>query len=207
MTTSVQHDAAAGIPVVSARGLTKRFGGQQAVNGIAFDLYPGRCFGFVGPNGAGKTTTLRMTMGLTPTSSGTLSVFGLPVTGNASAIRARVGIVPQADNLDPDFSVEENLYMYASYFGLSRGQVKSRIEGLLAFVSLTDRRALKTDTLSGGMQRRLTIARALVNYGRRDHFISSCKGLENIEEVVPAAFSPDSTRRVAYIEQGTILRS
>jgi lipooligosaccharide transport system ATP-binding protein len=163
MTTSVQHDAAAGIPVVSARGLTKRFGGQQAVNGIAFDIYPGRCFGFVGPNGAGKTTTLRMTMGLTPTSSGTLSVFGLPVTGNASAIRARVGIVPQADNLDPDFSVEENLYMYASYFGLSRRQVKSRIEGLLAFVSLTDRRALKTDTLSGGMQRRLTIARALVN--------------------------------------------
>jgi lipooligosaccharide transport system ATP-binding protein len=163
MTTSVQHDAAAGIPVVSARGLTKRFGNQQAVNGIAFDIYPGRCFGFVGPNGAGKTTTLRMTMGLTPTSSGTLSVFGLPVTGNASAIRARVGIVPQADNLDPDFSVEENLYMYASYFGLSRRQVKSRIEGLLAFVSLTDRRALKTDTLSGGMQRRLTIARALVN--------------------------------------------
>jgi lipooligosaccharide transport system ATP-binding protein len=163
MTTSVQHDAAAGIPVVSARGLTKRFGGQQAVNGIAFDIYPGRCFGFVGPNGAGKTTTLRMTMGLTPTSSGTLSVFGLPVTGNASAIRARVGIVPQADNLDPDFTVEENLYMYASYFGLSRGQVKSRIEGLLAFVSLTDRRALKTDTLSGGMQRRLTIARALIN--------------------------------------------
>ena len=82
MTTSVQHDAAAGIPVVSARGLTKRFGGQQAVNGIAFDIYPGRCFGFVGPNGAGKTTTLRLTMGLTPTSSGTLSVFGLPVTGN-----------------------------------------------------------------------------------------------------------------------------
>ena len=163
MTISTQHDAAAGNPVISARNLSKQFGGQQAVNGIAFDIYPGRCFGFVGPNGAGKTTTLRMTMGLSPTSSGTLSVFGLPVTGNAPAIRARVGIVPQADNLDPDFTVEENLYMYASFFGLARGQVKSRIEGLLAFVSLTDRRTVKTDTLSGGMQRRLTIARALIN--------------------------------------------
>jgi len=152
-----------GKPVVSARGLSKQFGGQRAVNRIDFDIFPGRCFGFVGPNGAGKTTTLRMTMGLTPMSGGTLSVFGLPVTGNASAIRSRVGIVPQADNLDPDFTVEENLYMYATYFGLSRRQVKSRIEDLLAFVSLTDRRALKTDTLSGGMQRRLTIARALIN--------------------------------------------
>jgi lipooligosaccharide transport system ATP-binding protein len=163
MTTSAQHGAATGKPVISARNLSKQFGGQQAVNGIAFDIYPGRCFGFVGPNAAGKTTTLRMTMGLTPPSSGTLSVFGLPVTGNAPAIRARVGIVPQADNLDPDFTVEENLYVYASYFGLVRGQVKSRIEDLLAFVSLTDRRAVKTDTLSGGMQRRLTIARALIN--------------------------------------------
>ena len=163
MTISSQHDAATGNPVISARGLSKQFGAQQAVNGIAFDVYPGRCFGFVGPNGAGKTTTLRMTMGLTPTSGGTLSVFGLPVAGNAPAIRARVGIVPQADNLDPDFTVEENLYMYASYFGLARGQVKSRIEDLLAFVSLTDRRAAKTNTLSGGLQRRLTIARALIN--------------------------------------------
>jgi lipooligosaccharide transport system ATP-binding protein len=163
MTTSAQDDAASGKPVISARGLTKRFDGQRAVNGISFDIYPGRCFGFVGPNGAGKTTTLRMAMGLTPPSGGTLSVFGLPVTGNAPAIRARVGIVPQADNLDPDFTVEENLQIYASYFGLARGQVASRIEGLLEFVSLTDRRAAKTDTLSGGMRRRLTIARALIN--------------------------------------------
>jgi lipooligosaccharide transport system ATP-binding protein len=160
---SVQDAAASGIPVISARGLTKAFAGQRAVNGISFDIYPGRCFGFVGPNGAGKTTTLRMTMGLTPPSGGTLSVFGLPVTGNAPAIRARVGIVPQADNLDPDFTVEENLYIYASYFGLARGQIAPRIEGLLEFVSLTDRRTAKTDTLSGGMRRRLTIARALIN--------------------------------------------
>ena len=98
-------------PVISSRGLTKRFASRVAVNGVDFDIYPGRCFGFVGPNGAGKTTTLRMAMGLTPLSGGTLSVFGLPVSENASAIRARVGIVPQADNLDPDFTVEENLYV------------------------------------------------------------------------------------------------
>ncbi len=163
MTASAPAATDSGKPVISARGLTKRFGDQQAVDGIAFDIYPGRCFGFVGPNGAGKTTTLRMTMGLTPPSGGTLSVFGLPVAGHASAIRARVGIVPQADNLDPDFTVEENLHIYASYFGLARAQVAARIEALLEFVSLSDRRAAKTDTLSGGMRRRLTIARALIN--------------------------------------------
>jgi lipooligosaccharide transport system ATP-binding protein len=150
-------------PVIRSRGLTKRFASRVAVNGVGFDIYPGRCFGFVGPNGAGKTTTLRMAMGLTPLSSGTLSVFGLPVSENASAIRARVGIVPQADNLDPDFTVEENLRVYASFFGLSSRQVAPRIESLLKFASLTDRRQARTDTLSGGMQRRLTIARALIN--------------------------------------------
>jgi lipooligosaccharide transport system ATP-binding protein len=150
-------------PVISSRGLTKRFASRLAVDSVDFDIYPGRCFGFVGPNGAGKTTTLRMAMGLTPLSGGTLSVFGLPVSENASAIRARVGIVPQADNLDPDFTVEENLYVYASFFGLSRRQVATRIESLLEFASLTDRRRARTDTLSGGLQRRLTIARALIN--------------------------------------------
>ena len=150
-------------PVISSRCLTKRFASRLAVDSVDFDIYPGRCFGFVGPNGAGKTTTLRMAMGLTPLSGGTLSVFGLPVSENASAIRARVGIVPQADNLDPDFTVEENLYVYASFFGLSRRQVAPRIESLLEFASLSDRRRARTDTLSGGLQRRLTIARALIN--------------------------------------------
>lgn len=150
-------------PVIRARGLSKRFANRDAVAGIDFDIYPGRCFGFVGPNGAGKTTTLRMAMGLTPLSGGTLTVFGKPVSKHASAIRARVGIVPQADNLDPDFSVEENLYVYASFFGLSRAVVGSRIDALLEFVSLADRRKVRTNTLSGGMQRRLMIARALIN--------------------------------------------
>ncbi|MGD8311070.1 MAG: ATP-binding cassette domain-containing protein [Gammaproteobacteria bacterium] len=150
-------------PIIRARGLAKTFDARSAVNGIDFDIYAGRCFGFVGPNGAGKTTTLRMTMGLSPPSGGTLSVFGLPVPAHASAIRARVGIVPQADNLDPDFTVEENLLVYASFFGLARRQVAPRIDALLGFVSLADRRRARTDTLSGGMQRRLTIARALIN--------------------------------------------
>jgi len=151
------------VPVISARGLSKRFGERVAVDNVDFDIQAGRCFGFLGPNGAGKTTTLRMTMGLTPLSSGTLSVFGLPVNRQGPRIRARVGIVPQADNLDPDFSVEENLRVYASFFGLGREQVASRIEALLAFASLVDRRRARTETLSGGMRRRLTIARALIN--------------------------------------------
>ena len=149
--------------VISARGLTKRFAGRIAVDGIDFDIQPGCCFGFVGPNGAGKTTTLRMTMGLTPLGDGSLSVFGLSVGSHAAAIRARTGIVPQADNLDPDFSVEENLRVYATFFGLTLKQVSPRIDALLNFVSLADRRGAKTTTLSGGMQRRLTIARALIN--------------------------------------------
>lgn len=153
------HDS----PVVSARGLSKHFAGRIAVDRIDFDIQSGCCFGFVGPNGAGKTTTLRMTMGLTPLSSGSLSVFGLPVTEQAAGIRARTGIVPQADNLDPDFSVEENLRIYATFFGLTRTQVGPRIDALLKFVSLADRRKAKTTTLSGGLQRRLTIARALIN--------------------------------------------
>ena len=114
----------ANAPTIRARGVSKQFAGRKAVNGIDFEIDAGKCFGFVGPNGAGKTTTLRMAMGLTPVTGGTLSVFGLPVTECASAIRRRVGIVPQADNLDPDFTVEENLRIYASFFGLAGAQVE-----------------------------------------------------------------------------------
>ena len=150
-------------PIIRARGVRKRFAGRTAVDGVDFDIQPGRCFGFLGPNGAGKTTTLRMAMGLTPLSEGTLTVFGQSVAVHASAIRRRVGIVPQADNLDPDFTVEENLYIYASFFALPRAQAAPRIDALLDFMALGDRRRARTDTLSGGMQRRLTIARALIN--------------------------------------------
>ena len=150
-------------PIISARKLTKRFGDYCAVDAIDFEIAPGRCFGFLGPNGAGKTTTLRMAMGLTPVSSGELTIFGLAVQQHAAKIRARTGIIPQADNLDPDFSVEENLAVYASFFGLAGPEIDARIDTLLDFVSLGERRKAKPDALSGGMQRRLTIARALIN--------------------------------------------
>lgn len=150
-------------PIITARGLRKAFGEHVAVDGIDLDIPAGRCFGLLGPNGAGKTTTLRSLLGLTPFDGGELSVFGLPMPARAREVRARVGIVPQADTLDPDFSVAENLVVYASYFGLSRKQVEPRIDGLLEFANLSERRDQLIDTLSGGMKRRLTIARALVN--------------------------------------------
>jgi lipooligosaccharide transport system ATP-binding protein len=149
--------------IVHARGLRKQFGDFVAVAGIDFDIPRGRCFGFLGPNGAGKTTTLRMLLGMTPKGGGVLELFGLPIPERAREARARIGVVPQEDTLDPDFSVAENLRVYAGYFGLSGALVAERIERLLAFASLTERRNAKTDTLSGGMKRRLTIARALIN--------------------------------------------
>jgi lipooligosaccharide transport system ATP-binding protein len=149
--------------VVEARGLRKHYGEFTAVDGIDFEIRRGGCFGFLGPNGAGKTTCLRLLLGLTPMSAGRLRVFGLPMPEAARAVRSRVGMVPQADNLDPDFSVVENLQVYASYFGLSRRQVAERIEQLLSFAALGERRDAKTETLSGGMKRRLTLARALIN--------------------------------------------
>ncbi|MCB1736968.1 MAG: ATP-binding cassette domain-containing protein [Gammaproteobacteria bacterium] len=149
--------------VLRGLGLRKAFGDRVAVDGIDLDIPRGRCFGLLGPNGAGKTTTLRMLLGLTPYDSGDLHVFDLPMPEAGREVRARVGIVPQADTLDPDFSVAENLVVYASYFGLSRKQIEPRIEALLDFANLGERRDARIDTLSGGMKRRLTIARALVN--------------------------------------------
>jgi len=150
-------------PIVRARGLRKQFGDFVAVAGIDFEIPRGRCFGFLGPNGAGKTTTLRMLLGMTPKSSGELEVLGLPIPEHGREARSRIGVVPQADNLDPDFSVAENLRVYAGYFGLSASESAGRIERLLEFANLTERRHAKTETLSGGMKRRLTIARALIN--------------------------------------------
>jgi len=150
-------------PVIVARGLTKHFGGRQAVRGIDLDVPRGGCFGFLGPNGAGKTTTLRMILGQSPLTAGTLTVLGLPVPAGIREIRARTGVVPQADNQDPDFTVVENLRMYARYFGLKPAQVADRIEELLGFLELGDRKDAKMRELSGGMKRRLSIARALIN--------------------------------------------
>lgn len=151
-------------PIITANQLEKHYGSYVAVDNIDFSIPRGRCFGFLGPNGAGKTTTLRMILGLTPLTGGTLTVFGMPVPDQSRDIRTRIGTVPQADNLDPDFTVVENLRMYARYFGLRlNAELEQRIDKLLAFAALSERRNAKTDTLSGGMQRRLTIARALIN--------------------------------------------
>jgi lipooligosaccharide transport system ATP-binding protein len=150
-------------PLIVAAGLAKRFGDRPVVRDIDFAIAPGQCFGFLGPNGAGKTTTLRMLLGLSPPSGGTLTVFGQPMPAAGRTVRARIGVVPQADNLDPDFTVVENLLTYGRYFGLADAVVRPRIDDLLAFVELTDRTDTRIDTLSGGMKRRLTIARALIN--------------------------------------------
>jgi lipooligosaccharide transport system ATP-binding protein len=156
-------EASAAPTVVEAVELEKRYGPFTAVDRVSFSVAPGRCFGFLGPNGAGKTTTLRMILGVTPKDGGYLSVFGLPMPERGREVRARMGVVPQTDNLDPEFTVEENLTVYASYFGIPAAVARERIEELLAFATLSERRRARTDTLSGGMKRRLTIARALVN--------------------------------------------
>ncbi len=160
MTQSIATTASS---VIEARQISKWFGAFRAVDAVSFSIAPGQCFGFLGPNGAGKTTTLKMLMGLASFDEGSLRVLGQPLPAAARAIRARVGLVPQTDNLDPDFTVRENLFMYARFFGIKRRAVADRVEALLAFSELTAKAEAKVETLSGGMKRRLTIARALVN--------------------------------------------
>jgi lipooligosaccharide transport system ATP-binding protein len=149
--------------IVEARALTKRFNGRVAVDGIDLDVPRGGCFGVLGPNGAGKTTTLRMILGQCHLSGGELRVLGLPMPDSIPQVRARLGVVPQLDNLDPDFTVEENLVVYAGYFGIAHETVRGRIDGLLDMVGLADRAGTRINQLSGGMKRRLSVARALVN--------------------------------------------
>ncbi len=156
-------EQARGDAVIVARGLTKNFGSRVAVAGIDLTIPRGGCFGFLGPNGAGKTTTLRMLLGQSPPTSGELTVFGVPVATNVREIRTRTGVVPQSDNADPDFTVYENLRMYARYFGVKSSLVGPRIRELLQFIEMEDRADDPIKSLSGGMKRRLTIARALIN--------------------------------------------
>ena len=149
--------------VVQIEGLVKRYNGREVVRGISLSIPRGRCFGVLGPNGAGKTTTLRMLLGQSPRNGGRVTVFGLPIPEQTRAVRRRAGVVPQADNLDPDFTVAENLRIYGSYFGLPAKALDASIRELLDFVELADRADTPINTLSGGMKRRLTIARALIN--------------------------------------------
>jgi lipooligosaccharide transport system ATP-binding protein len=149
--------------LIRARGLTKRFGSFTAVDGVDFDVAPGEAFGFLGPNGAGKTSTMRMIGTVSPVTAGTLTVFGLDPAQDGPQIRARLGVVPQADTLDNELSVLENLVIYGRYFGLSWTESRRRAVELLDFVQLTERSKDKVEPLSGGMKRRLVIARALIN--------------------------------------------
>ena len=144
-------------------GLRKVYGGNEVLRGVNFCIARGECFGLLGPNGAGKTTTLRLCLGLTDPDAGTIRLGGLPVPQRAREARVRVGVVPQMDNLDPDFTVAENLTVYGRYFGLSRTDIAERIPRLLEFAGLAGRAGAGIQTLSGGMKRRLTLARALVN--------------------------------------------
>jgi lipooligosaccharide transport system ATP-binding protein len=151
------------LPIVSARGLVKRFDDFEAVRGIDFEIAPGEAFGFLGPNGAGKSSTMRMIGCVSPVTSGTLRLFGLDPATNGKEIRARMGVVPQQDNLDSELTVFDNLVVYGRYFDIPRAECKSRARELLDFVQLADRADSRVEPLSGGMKRRLTIARSLIN--------------------------------------------
>ena len=149
--------------LVQARGLRKSFGGFEAVRGVDVDVAPGEIFGFLGPNGAGKSSTMRMIACVSPRSGGELSVLGMDPDVDGPRIRARIGVVPQLDNLDTELTVRENLEIYGRYFGLSRAHVRRKAVELLELAQLADRGDAAVESLSGGMKRRLTIARSLVN--------------------------------------------
>ena len=151
------------VPVARARGLTKEYGPNRAVAGIDFDVEPGECFGFLGPNGAGKTTTMRMLYGRLRRTSGSLEVLGLDPGRAGRELRARIGVVPQANHLDEELTVIENLVVYAGYFGIPARDAQSRGTDLLRFFHLEHRSGTRTAELSGGMQRRLLVARGLIN--------------------------------------------
>src|SRR3977135_2874615 len=149
--------------VLAAHNLRKFYGGEEVVAGVSFGIAPGECFGLLGPNGADKTTTLRLCLGLTDPDGGSVELMQRPVPGEARQARSRVGVVPQMDNLDPDFTVRENLLVYGRYFGLAERVVRERIPSLLEFAGLAARAKARIQTLSGGMKRRLTLARSLIN--------------------------------------------
>ncbi len=150
-------------PLIRARGLVKRYAGFEAVKGIDVEVRAGEAFGFLGPNGAGKSSTMRMIASVSPVTAGELRILGRDPAREGPQVRARLGVCPQEDQLDMELSVRENLTVYGRYFGLSRAECRSRADELLRFVQLTDRAGARVEDLSGGMKRRLTIARSLIN--------------------------------------------
>ena len=151
------------VPLFECQHLVKRYGGQTVVRDLSLSIAAGECLGVIGPNGAGKTTTIRMCLGQTAPDEGRVLAFGQEMPGDALAIKARLGVVSQTDTLDPDFSCAENLLVYGRYFGLTDREIRARIPGLLAFAALSHKADAKPGELSGGMKRRLSLARALVN--------------------------------------------
>ena len=149
--------------VIEAENLQKTFGAFTAVDGVSLRVQAGECFGILGPNGAGKTTTIRMLYGFTPKSGGRLRIFGLDIDRELRAIKARIGVCQQENNLDPDLTVQQNLELFARYFDIPRSQAREKAEELLDFIALAHRRNDNVPTLSGGMMRRLVLARALIN--------------------------------------------
>jgi lipooligosaccharide transport system ATP-binding protein len=150
-------------PPLEIKGLSKRFGARHAVENLDITLQRGECLGLLGPNGAGKSTTIKMLLGLATPTSGSIRIFGLDIATHSRRIKRRMGVVPQNDNLDPDLTVEENLFTYASYFGLKKRDVMERITSLLDFIAMENRRKEIIQHLSGGQRRRLLLARALIN--------------------------------------------
>jgi lipooligosaccharide transport system ATP-binding protein len=149
--------------VIQAEDLRKAFNGSVAVDGMSFHVLPGECFGILGPNGAGKTTTIRMIYGYSPMSDGTLNVFGLPIQEGWRTIKSRIGVCQQENTLDPDLTVQQNLEVFARYFNIRKKEARARTKELLEFISLTPRKDAKVTELSGGMVRRVVLARALIN--------------------------------------------
>jgi len=150
-------------PIIEAQNLRKSFGSITAVDNISFTVMPGECFGILGPNGAGKTTAIRMLYGFSPMTGGTLRIFGMDMQRNIRSIKARIGVCQQENNLDPDLTVFQNMEIFAGYFNLPRPLASERAETLLSFIALSQRRNDKVIELSGGMMRRLVLARALIN--------------------------------------------
>ena len=150
-------------PLFECQHLVKRYGDTTVVDDLSFQLQAGECLGVIGPNGAGKTTTLRMCLGLSESDAGTIQAFGLSMPRDALAIKARLGVVSQFDTLDPDFTCAENLRVFGTYFGMSRSDIEARVPELLEFAALTQKADAKPGQLSGGMKRRLSLARALIN--------------------------------------------
>jgi lipooligosaccharide transport system ATP-binding protein len=150
-------------PIIEARSLRKTFGDLVAVDNVSFTVHPGECFGILGPNGAGKTSTIRMIYGFSPMTGGTLEVFGLDITQEARQIKARIGVCQQENTLDPDLRVQQNLEVFARYFDMPPGEARRQAQQLLKFMALDHRKDSRATELSGGMMRRLVLARALIN--------------------------------------------